>query len=100
MKATHWSVENDPERWGDNPQATPEIAVEQWLTDGEDGAWDAAYDASRGIPTIVEVHGYIETNAPLDEDVRFDGYEPGQLYFAPTGETVRVEVSLALRVKP
>lgn len=100
MKATHWTTSDDPEAWMDNPQQTPELAVEQWLADSEDdAAGDLMYELKRG-PQTVEVYGYIETDAPLDEEDQFDGYEAGQMYFAPTCETVRVEVSLAYRVVP
>ncbi len=98
MKATHWSAYEKPEDWSDNPAPTPREAVEQFIADRtDDGAWDLRNEIPHGRADVV-VRGYIETNAPLPESEQFDGYEAGKSYFAATGETVTVRVTLAFEV--
>jgi hypothetical protein len=102
MKATHWSVQDDPELWSDNPLPSPIEAVREYLTDENDSddAWDARSQIMDGDTVTITVHGWIETDALLDPEVAFDGYEPGQSYFAPTKDTVRVRVCLSYEVQP
>ena len=101
MKSTHWSAQDDPEKWDDDPSDSPQAAAEHCITwDDEDDGWHARDDLRRDGETIVTVHGYIETNAPLPEDEQFDGYVPGCMYYARTGEQVKVKVSLAYGILP
>jgi len=100
MKATHWTHSDDPEQWLDDPDKTPEAAAERFLICDDDGAWDLRHELIHDGRCTITVHGYIETNATLNEEERFDGYEPGQSYFAPTGETVTVEFTRSARVLP
>jgi hypothetical protein len=99
MKATHWSVEEDPELWSDDPAESPEKAAAAYLDDYGDAPDDDWYDLRHG-PITVTAHGYIETSEPLPDDQQFDGYEPGCKYFAPTKESVQVRVSLNLEAIP
>jgi hypothetical protein len=101
MKATHWSAYNSPDEWGDNPQESPEKAVADLLADrdNEDSS-DIMYDVAGDWRPVVKVRGYIETREPLPEAFQFDGYEEGQPYFWPTGETLEVRVRLSFDVLP
>ena len=92
MKSTHWYVETDPDLWSDDPRPTPTQAAEYWLEWNDEEAWDARDDLIRIGRTVITVHGYISTNKLLEPEVAFDGYEPGDSYFEPTGEEVKVEI--------
>lgn len=102
MKTTHWSVTDNPENWHDDPSRTPIEAVQEWLTGdyASEDAWDERDEIMKGERVIVTVHGWEETNAPLDPEVAFDGYEPGSTYFAPTKDTVKVRVQLTYEIQP
>jgi hypothetical protein len=100
MKATHWSVTDDPEAWTDDPCLDPIDAVKAYLYDDHDASWDDRDAIMDGDVVTITVHGWCETDAPLDPEVAFDGYEPGQRYFAPTKDTVKVRVSLSYEVQP
>lgn len=97
-QATHWSAITNPEDWRDNPKEDPVLAAQSHIEDCEDESSDDRYDLERTGSTIITLHGYIETNAPLDPDAAFDGYEPGQMYYAPTGETIKVKASVSYAV--
>ena len=102
MKATHWSVAEYPEDWHDDPSASPIEAAREWLTGehAQDEAWDHRDSLMRGEDIDVGVHGWRETSDLLDPEVAFGGYAPGESYFAPTLETVRVRVRLEYEVQP
>jgi hypothetical protein len=92
MKSTHWSHSDDPEKWTDNPEKTPEEAARQ-LIENEDSdlACDIRDDLLRvGPPIEITVYGYVETNEVLDPEVAFDGYKPGCTYFTPTDEEITI----------
>jgi hypothetical protein len=100
MKATHWSAYK-PGDWSDNPLASRLAAVEQLLHDQDnDDAWEIGDALGRLDPQTITVRGYVETREPLPEGEQFDGYEPGQPYFVPTGETAKVRVSVAMEILP
>jgi hypothetical protein len=101
-KTTHWSVTDNPEDWHDDPATSPIEAVKEWLTgeSAQDEAWDDRNEIMDGETVTITVHGWHETNEPLDDQHSFDGYEPGQTYFAPTKDTVKVRVCLAYEVQP
>ena len=104
MRATHWSVEDNPERWNDDPAPNPVDAFENWIK-SEGTHEEQIVDIRDGLflkSTVeVTVHGYIHTDKILDEQLSFEGYEPGEFYYEPTGETavVELEMSLTARVK-
>ncbi len=100
MKATYWTCSDDPEGWHDNPCETPEGAVEAMFEADDDRASEITREIVSSSPQDVAVYGYTETDKLLAEDDWFDGYEPGQKYFTPTRETVRVRVSLSFQVLP
>lgn len=102
--STHWTAFPDAERWRDNPDSTPEAAARSFLAigpvDDDDvwHVWDSLQDDER---VDIAVHGYIETTELIpDEAQQFDGYEPGQEWFKPTGETKTMRVSLKYEVRP
>lgn len=99
-KATHWTPTDNPEDWKDNPLADPVAAARQHIEDHDDASWDDRNELERQGSTLITLYGYIETNAPLDEQHAFDGYEPGDSYFAPTGETIKVKASVHYEVMP
>ena len=100
MNATHWSAYEKSEDWSDDPAPTPQEAVGQLIDDKDsDDGWHLRDEIPCGRADVI-VRGYIETNAPLPEGEQFDGYEPGQNYFAATGETLTVRVTLAFEVMP
>jgi hypothetical protein len=93
MKTTHWHVQDNPELWHDDPSSTPAGAAESYLEGEADEAWDVWHDLKHG-PCTITVYGWHETSKPLDPEVAFDGYEPGQTYFCPTKETKRITISI------
>jgi hypothetical protein len=99
MKATHWTHSDDPEQWMDDPCKSPEDAAELFFVEDYDGALDHRNMLVNDGKTEITVYGYIETDALLHEDRQFDGYKPGQSYFAPTGEELTVEVRRTFKVK-
>lgn len=100
--ATHWSHTEDPEQWMDNPAESPTAAAEALIQDRDSDQADEIRDdlLRGGSPVQFTVYGYRETSEPLEEDRQFDGYEPGCTYFASTGETLKVKVSIAYEVLP
>ncbi len=99
MKATHWSHSDDPEQWLDDPDKRPEDAAERFLVEDDDGAREHRQELIDDGKCEITLYGYCETSEILAEDRWFDGYEPGCTYFAPTGETVVVEVKRTMSVK-
>ena len=95
--ATHWSHTDDPEQWLDNPSPSALVAADQFLIDSDD-AWDNLNGLISEGRTQITLHGYRETTDPLPDEHQFDGYEPGQSYFAPTGETIVVDVWRDMRI--
>lgn len=102
MKATHWSVTDNPEDCHDDPSTSPVEAAREWLTGeyAQDEAWDHRNSLMSGEDVQVTVHGWRETSDLLDPEVAFDGYEPGQSYFAPTKDKVVIRVRLDFEVQP
>ena len=99
-RATHWTHEDNPEDWTDNPADTPEEAAARVIENDNDDGWEARNELTSDGRTTITLHGYRETDELLDENRAFDGYEPGQTYFAPTGETIKVKASIAYEVIP
>ena len=94
MTTTHWSHTDDPDQWFDDPATTPEIAIQVLMESGEDDGWEAREELRRSGSVDLTVYGFRETTDHLEDHEQFDGYEPGCSYFAPTGETRKVRVSL------
>jgi hypothetical protein len=93
MKSTHWSHTDNPEAWRDDPGTDPISEAETFLEEGEDDSWDQREELISDGKCDVVLHGYIQTSKLLDPEVAFDGYEPGQEYFEPTGETITVVIA-------
>jgi hypothetical protein len=94
MKSTHWSVSDNPERWIDYPATSPAMAAKHFICANADESWNTRDDLINTGTVDVPVMGWIETAALLDPEVAFDGYDPGDTYFAPTGETQYVRISI------
>lgn len=98
--ATHWSSISNPEDWKDNPQADPLAEARRHMEENDDESWDDRDELNRQGSTVITLHGFRETAEPLDDDQAFDGYEPGQTYYVPTGETIKVRATVAYEVMP
>ena len=100
MKSTHWSAQDHPDGWTDDPETDPIAAADRFLEEDDDGSWDHRDDLIKNSKCEITLHGWIQTKNILDPEVAFDGYEPGQEYYAPTGETLVVIVTRSARVEP
>ena len=94
MKSTHWSVNDDPERWIADPAECPAMAVECWISENSDDSLEDRDELTGTGAVTVTVTGWVETTALLDPEKEFEGYVPGRPYFTSTGEKLRVRLSI------
>ena len=99
MKATHWYVITDPEGWDDDPKGSACEAADHFFEWADDEAWDNHEQLRRDGSTEIIVSGYVLISEPLDPETAFDGYEPGDSYWTPTGEKVTVIIERNSRLK-
>jgi hypothetical protein len=99
-ESVHWIPDVIPiEDYEEEPQKSPQDAVEVFLRDYEE-AWDDREDLIKNGKTEVVVHGCVQTSEPLPEDEQFDGYVPGEEYWKKNGQSRTVTVSLSFEIGP
>lgn len=100
MKATHWSVETDPEYWNENPNECPKVAVQLWLASNPDCSASETINLILGDGADrISVHGY-EATRDIPKEGECIEYEPGIEWYRPTGEEIIVTAKLVLSVDP